>query len=236
MAFNPQRDLQQISRDIRHIGWSRIPINIERCCLIIINKNAYHNNAAYYSAIKIAKLAKWANCEVYFIDDPLIPEFVDAVKHFTTQTLNFLMIYCAGNPISHDTMDDPALLKYPSGTVGPDLFYSFINEKEENLRIAIVMDGINRPEPWDPELQDLDRTGVLVMAPYPDPAQAHLQQHDLKNQNLFIQALITQIKSKPTITGQELQRAIEKEIVGFGQKVFCGSTPTAYKTDLAFIV
>ncbi|OHT14423.1 hypothetical protein TRFO_15203 [Tritrichomonas foetus] len=236
MSFNPHRELQALARDVRLIGWSRIPINIERACLIIINKNAYHTNASYNSAIRIAKLMKWANCEVYFITDPSVPEFVDALRHFATQTLNFLYIYYAGNPISQDTMDDPPILKVSEGTVGPDLFYSVINEKPTDLRIVICFDGVNNPTPWDPADQDLDEPGVLFIAPYPDPKQAHLQQNDLKNECLFIQELYTNIKSKPTITGETLRANIEKEILEFGQRVFCSSTPQEYQTDIALII
>ena len=236
MSFNPERDLKALGRDIRNIGWSRIPINIERACLIIINKDAYHNNASFNSAIRIAKLAKWANCEVYFISDPSVPEFVDSLRHFCTQTLNFLLIYYSGNPISQDTMDDPPVLKVFEGTVGPDLFYSTVNEKRSDLRIAIIMDGINNPTPWDPADQELDEPGVLYMAPYPDPNQAHLQQNDLKNQNLFIQEFYSALKAKPSLTGQALKTSVEKEIIEFGQKVFCSSHPAEYKTDLGLII
>ena len=236
MSFNPLRELQAMSRDIRNIGWARIPINIERACVIFINKDAYHNNAAVNSAIRIAKLMKWANCEIYFIADPSVDEFVKSLDHFCQQTLNFLYIYYAGNPISQDTVDDPPVLQINNGTIGPDLFYSSINSKQSRLKIVISMDGINKPMPWDPAEQDLDEENVFLIAPYPDPNQAHLQQTDLKNQIIFIQELYSNIKAKPMITGQELKTNIEKELIEFGQKVFASSHPVAKLSEVPLVV
>jgi hypothetical protein len=236
MSCNPLRDLQTFARDIRQIGWSRIPINIERACMIFVNVHAFHSNASMVSAIRVAKLAKWANCECYFICDPTVPEFVDAVRHFSTQTLNFLMFYYAGNVISQEGLGGSASLSVLNGTVGPDLIYATISEKQTDLRIIWMMDGTNNPESWDPLEHDLGEPGVLFMAPYPDDRQAHLQQMDLKNECIFIQEVFTALKSKPTLTAQDLAAKVGVELKKFGQLVFCSAYPDQFKTDLALII
>ena len=236
MSSNPHRDLQALARDIRQIGWARIPINIERACMIFLNVNAYHTNASYVSAIRVAKLARWANCEVYFITDPSVPEFVDAVRHFATQTLKFCMFYYAGYVISQDVENPTPAIKLVNGTVGPDLVYQTLNEKTTDLRLVWMMDGCYNPEAWDPAEQDLDEPGVLFIAPYPDEKQVHLQQVDLKNESIFVQEVYTALKSKPMLTGAQVEAKVDVELKHFGQRVYCSSHPEQFKTDLAMIV
>ena len=236
MSCNPLRDLQQLARDVRLIGWARIPINIERACMIFLNTNAYGNNASYFSAIRIAKLARWANCEVYFLSNPSVPEFKDALEHFATQTLNFCLFYLAGNPISQDVEVPRPDFILPGGKVGPDVVYEFLNQKQTMLNVVWMMDGCNKPEDWDPKAHNLSEPGVLYLTAYPDERQAHLQQMDLKDESIFIQAVYTALKGKPTMTAAELQRTVDKEIHEFGQKVYCSSDPDEFKTDIAMIV
>lgn len=236
MSSNPLRDLQGLARDIRKIGWSRIPINIERACLLILDVNAYQTNAPYLAAIRFAKLARWASCEVYFICEPSVSEFVDALHHFSTQTLNLLTIFYAGNPISQEFLDKDPALKCVNGTVGPSLVYQTLNDKQDDLRIIFMMDGVNDPIAWDPEDQELDAPGIMFMAPYPDSKQAHLQQFDLKNESLFLQELYTALKANPRLTGGEVATIVQKEIVEFGQKVFVSSHPIEFMQDLALIL
>ena len=236
MSCNPLRDLQQLARDVRMIGWARIPINIERACMIFLNTNAYGNNASYFSAIRIAKLARWANCEVYFISNPSVPEFQDALEHFATQTLNFCLFYLAGNPISQDIEVPMPEYKLPGGNISPESVYEVLNQKQPDVRIVWMMDGCNKPEAWDPKAHHLSEPGVLYITAYPDDRQAHLQQFDLKDESIFIQAVYTALKGKPTIKAAELVRTVDKEIHEFGQKVYCSSDPDEFRTELAMIV
>jgi hypothetical protein len=115
------------------------------------------------------KLARWANCEVYFICDPSVPEFVDAICRFSTQTIKFLLFYHAGNVILQDKIDVSSVLSMSGGTVGPSLVYQTIDQKQTNLRLVWAMDGVHNPTAWDPEDHDLDQPGVLFIAPYVDP-------------------------------------------------------------------
>jgi hypothetical protein len=235
MGSNPLRDLAQLARDIRKIGWSRIPINIERSCVLFLNVNAYQTNAPFVSAIRVAKLARWANCEVYFICEPSVPEFVDAIRHFSSQTIKLCLFYYAGNPISQDKVEGSSALTVHLGTVGPSLVYQTIDQKQTNLRLIWTMDGVNNPKAWDPREHDLDQPGVLFIAPYPDPEQAHLQQFDLRNESLYIQELYTALKSNPFLTAGAIVKKIEPALVKFGQKVFCAAVPDEFVTDVALI-
>jgi hypothetical protein len=236
MSSNPLRDLATLARDIRLIGWSRIPINIQRACVLFLDVNAYQNNAPYLSAIRLAKLARWANCEVYFICEPSVPEFVDAVRHFATQTLSLLIFYYAGNVLTYENLDGKHSIHVNNGVVGPDLIYQTLDQKQTNLRIIWVMDGVIKPELWDPADQDLDQPGIMFIAPYMDAAQAHLQQTDLKNESIFIQEIYTALKATPSLTAEKLVAKIEPELKRFGQKVFCSSHPPEFKTQLALIL
>jgi hypothetical protein len=203
--------------------------------VLFLNVSAYHTNAPFLSSIRIAKLARWANCEVYFICNPSVPEFVDAVRHFSTQTLKFVLFYYAGNVISQDKIDASSALSVSGGTVGPSLVYQTIDQKQTNLRLVWAMDGVHNPKAWDPADHDLDQPGVLFIAPYADPQQAHLQQVDLKNESIFVQEMYTALRGNSLLTAQQVVTKIEPELIKFGQRVFCNAVPEEFKTMLAMI-
>ena len=236
MSSNPHRDLASIARDVRLTGLERIPINIERSCMIFVKPNAYHTNASYFSAIRVAKLARWAKCEVYFMTDPTIQEFTNTVHHFATQSLNFCLFYVAGNPITQDVEDPSPVISFPAGTVGPDLVYTMLNEKRSNSRIVWMMDGCQVPEAWDPLEQELDEAGILFIAPFPDDSQAHLEQLDLKGESIFVKEVCSALKAAPKLTAEKVEEEVEPGLVEFGQKVFCASYPEEFKTHVPMIV
>jgi hypothetical protein len=204
--------------------------------MIFLDVNAYQTNAPFVSAIRLAKLARWANCEVYFICEPSVPEFVDAVRHFSTQTISLLIFYYAGRTLSYENLDGSPSLNVNQGTVGPDLIYQTIDQKPTNLRIIWTMDGVIKPAAWDPAEQDLDQPGVLFIAPYADPAQAKVQQNDLKNESIFVQEVYTALKGTPSMTADKLVAKIEGELRRFGLKVFCSSHPKEFKSEIPLIL
>lgn len=228
-SSNPLRDLASLARDIRLIGQPRIPVNIERSCLIFVDKNAFRASAALFSAIRVAKFAKWANCEVYYYTDATVDEAKEAIQHFSANVMELSIIYFAGNPISQDVMDDKSVVRMLNGTIGPDLIYSLIDGKPEDLQLILLLDGINNPDNWNPLKHGLKQPHVTVIAPYPDPRQAHLQQQDLQNETLFIHEFWSAIKSKPDITAADIAKTVQKEIVDYGQKVYVESFPESDK-------
>ena len=236
MSSNPLRDLAAAARDIRAIGMRRVPINIERACVIFVNQYAYHNTASIQSAIKIAKFAKWANCEVYYSIDPNVQEVVEILTHFSTMVTNFTFFYFSGNPISQEMIESKAAIKTTNGTVGPNLIYSTLDQKNPELQIVLCIDGINRPGPWNPLEQDLQQPHVTILAPYPDPDQAHLQQLDLKNDTIFINEFWTAIKTQPAATLDTIVRQISPELKLFGQKVYACSSPESDRDDRPLIL
>ena len=236
MSANPLRDLAAAARDIRQIGMRRVPINIERACVIFVNQYAYHNTASIQSAIKIAKFAHWANCEVYYSIDPNVSEVVEILTHFSTNVTKFTFFYFSGNPISQETIESKAAIKVSNGSVGPNLIYSTLDQKDPELQIVLCIDGINRPRPWNPQEQELTQPHISILAPYPDPEQAHLQQLDLKNDTIFINEFWTAIKTQPAATLDEIVKQISPELNLFGQKVFACSDPDSDKTDRPLIL
>ncbi|EAY14716.1 hypothetical protein TVAG_038220 [Trichomonas vaginalis G3] len=225
MSTNPLRDLAAVARDIRTVGIGSIPINIERACLIMINQYAYHNTASIQSAIRVAKFARWATCEVYYLVDPNVNEATEALTHFSTSVRKFSFIYFSGNPISQDTIDAKAVIKCSNGTIGPNLIYSTIDQKPGDLKLVICVDGINNPELWDPKDQDLTMEHVAFFAPYPDPEQAHLQQLDLQNETIFINEFWNAIKTAPSSTLKDIYNHIAPELNVFGQKILASTYP-----------
>ena len=236
MSTNPLRDLASAARDIRSIGMRRVPINIERACVIFVNQYAYHSTASILSAIRIAKFAKWANMEVYYMVDPSVSEVEEVLTHFTTMVSKLSFIYFSGNPISQETMDGKAAIKVSNGTIGPNLIFSTIDQKDENLQLILCIDGINRPEAWNPLDQDLETPHTTIIAPYPDPNQAHLQQLDLKNETIFITEFWNAIKGSPSATLKDIRDKVAPELELFGQKLFAQSFPETDVTERSLIL
>ena len=236
MSANPLRDLASAARDIRAIGMRRVPINIERACVIFVNQYAYHTTASIQSAIKIAKFAKWANCEVYYMIDPNIQEVGEVLQHFSTMVTKLTFFYFSGNPISQETIEGKACIKVSNGVIGPNYIYEVIDQKDENLNVVLCIDGVNRPGPWNPIEQELQNPHVAFFAPYPDPKQAHLQQLDLKNDTIFINEFWTAIKTQPSATLDTIARQISPELNLFGQNISAVTFPESDLTDKPFIL
>ncbi|KAH0787541.1 Clan CD, family C14, metacaspase-like cysteine peptidase [Histomonas meleagridis] len=215
---------------------ARLPINIERVCLVFCNTNAFPSNASLISSIRIAKLGRWVNSEVFFIENPDVREFGDVLCHFSSYTTKELFIYFAGNPISQDYTGDKSILKLRDGSISPDSFYSSINDKPNDLKIIIAFDGTNDPEKWNPENYALTEPGVIFIAPYPDLSKAHLQQFDLKNESIFVYEMYLKLKSDPYTTGQDIQTHLQKILLKFGQKVSCTSHPPELKNSAILVI
>jgi hypothetical protein len=236
MATNAFRELASISRDIRKVGWNNLPTGVERAGLIIINTRAHRNQEASKAALKMGKFAKYMETELYYLLDPTVDEFIDLLRHFVTEVSEFLFIFTGAVRISQNFIDDPPLIKLNGGTVDPALVFDLLNCKQEDSRVVFALDGVNRIKEWDPVANGVDRPGITFVAPYPDPAQASLDQFDSTQESLFALELSKIVKCDPEITGRDLVTAMNKELRPFGMKLYLASYPAAVATELAFVV
>jgi hypothetical protein len=173
--------------------------------------------------------------EVYYILDPTVDEFIDLLRHFVTETSEFLFIFACATRIGQSLVDNPPEIKVKGGSVDPALLFELLNCKQTDSRIVFASDGVNNTKDWDPANNGVDRPGVSFVAPYPDPQQSSLSQFDSKQESLFALELAKIIKCNPQINGKDLVVAVNKELLPFGMRLFLAAFPTAIATELSFV-
>ncbi|KAK8858176.1 hypothetical protein M9Y10_013277 [Tritrichomonas musculus] len=233
---NALRELASVARDIRKIGWNKLPTGVEHAGLIIANTHTHLNQRSPKQAAKMAKFAKYMELEVYYILDPTVDEFIDVLRHFITEVTEFLFIFCGATKISQELVDDPPLIQLSKGTADPELVFDLLNSKVPASRICLLLDGVNDPSHWDPKKNGVTRDGVLIMAPYPDPSQASLDQFDSRQESLFAVEVNKVFKTDPEMTGRELANLVSSELQPFGMKVFVASYPPEFANELNFAI
>lgn len=236
MTANAFRELAAISHDLRKLGWNKLPTDIERAGIIICNTKTHGNLQSPKSCAKMGRLCKYMELETYYIADPTVDEFIDIMRHFVTEVTEYLFVFTSATKIHQNLIDEPSIIPLKGGSVDPDLLFDLMNSKLEESRIVFVMDGVNNPGDWDPEKNGATRDGVLIFAPYPDPAQADLEQFNSSQENLMVLEMNKDIKVNPEITGAELAAQMSKGLSVFGQKVYVASYPRAFATELGFCV
>lgn len=236
MASTPLSELAAIARDVRKVGWNKLPTGLERVSLIIVNTRAHRDQQPSRTALRFGKLAKYMETEVLYLLDPTVDEFIDLLRHFLTDVSEFLFIATVACKIGQDLVDERPLIKLKGGSVAPDLLFDLLNCKMHESRVCFALDGVNNTSAWTPSEHGVDRDGVLFIAPYPDPAQASLDQFDSTQESLFAMEMAKIIKLEPTITGKNLQLELTKELQPFGMRVFVSAYPPEMASELSFAV
>ena len=236
MASTAFRELAAFSRDIRKVGWNNLPTGLDRASLVIVNTKAHLNQQPAKSAVRFGKLAKYMETEVFYLTDPTVDEFIDLLRHFLTEVREFLFIVTIACKIGQDLVDEKSQIRLNGGIMDPDLLFDLLNCKDPDSRVCFVLDGINNTKDWVPNEHGVDRDGVMFIAPYPDPAQASLEQFDSKQDPFFGLEMAKIIKSEPNITGKALASAMTRELQPFGMRVFVSAYPPEMASDLPFAV
>jgi hypothetical protein len=234
MATSAFRDLAAIARDVRNIGWNKLPTNLERASIVIVNTKAHLNQQPSKTALRFGKLGKYADSEVFYLIDPTVDEFIDVIRHFITEVTEFLFLFLCATKISHRLVDDRPEIKLKNGSVDPDLLFDLLNCKQQGSRVCCISDGVNRTQDWVPEKYGVDRPGIMFVAPYPDPGQAKLDQFDSQQESVFALEIDKVLKSDPEINAKNLAKKVDVELKPFGQKVFVASYPEDITTELSF--
>lgn len=235
-AGNALRELASVGRDIRKIGWNKLPTNVEHAGLVICNTHAHLNQRAPKQAAKMAKFAKYMELEVYYLLDPTVDEFIDVMRHFVTEVSDFLFIFLGATKISQLLVDESPDIKLEGGSADPELIFDLLNSKVPSSRICFLLDGVNNPSNWDPKKNGVTRDGVLVMAPYPDPSQASTEQFDSRQESLFAIEINKVFKTDPEMTGKELASLVSTELKPFGMRVYVASYPPEFASELNFAI
>jgi hypothetical protein len=184
----------------------------------------------------MGKLAKYMETDLYYLLDPTVDEFIDLLRHFVTDVSEFLFIFTGAVRISQDFIDNASEIKLNGGSVDPGLLFDLLNGKQENSRIVFALDGVNRTKDWEAIANGVDRPGITFIAPYPDPAQASLDQFDSTQESLFALELSKIVKGDPEITGKALVTAMNKELLPFGMKLYLVSYPASMASELSFVI
>jgi len=236
MASNPLREIASISRDIRKIGWEKLPRQIPRACLIFCNIRAHRNSESPKESLKIAKLAKYLNCEIFLIVDATLEEFIDAMRHFITEVTEFLLIFTAANRIITGKKTETPSIQFKDDSVDPELMYDLINCKNPASRVFLLMDAIDHPSHWDLSKFPMNRNGIYVMSAYPDSSQKETIQFDSAMNGVFSVALSKSIKANPDGTLASISKEVDKDLTPFGQKTYVSSHPSNLAESSQFLI
>lgn len=234
--MNPLRELAANGHDLRKLGWNKLPSGHERVGLLFMNTQTHMNEESAKTCAKIAKLMKYMQMEVFFVSDPTVDEFINAMRHFITDVSEYLFCFYCGTKIHQSLANQPSVLKMRDGDIDPELLYDLMNSKIPESKVAFLMDGITSPEKWDPSKNNVNREGVIVIAPYADPSQNDTQQFDSTMNGFFAVELSKIIKSDPEMTGESLTAALNQELSIVGMKVYCASYPAEFKSELSFAI
>jgi hypothetical protein len=201
---------------------------------VVVNTKAHLNQQPGKTALRMGKFGKYMDSEVFYLIDPTVDEFIDLIRHFVTEVTEFLFVFVCATKISHRLVDEPPEIKLKNGSVDPDLLFDLLNCKQQSSRVCCISDGVNRIADWIPEEHGVDRPGITFVAPYPDPAQARLDQFDSQQESVFALEIDKVLKSDPEINAKKLAAKVDVELKPFGQKMFVASYPEAISTELSF--
>ncbi|KAH0793023.1 hypothetical protein GPJ56_003074 [Histomonas meleagridis] len=233
---NPLVNLAAIGHDLRKFSLSKLPTSLERVALIFINMKTHKGQQSPKAALKMGKLAHYMELKIYYIIDPTTDEFIDIMQHFVTRVSEYLFIFSVATVIDQKFNNQPAQIQMKDGYADSQLIGDLFNSKDPESRICFLMDGVNNPNEWTPSKLGLKRSGVLIMAPYPDPAKKSVQQFDSTAESLFALEVDKIYKEGPEMTGANLAKAVSEELKPFGMKVFVESYPPEFATELSFSI
>ena len=225
MTSNPLREISSISHDIRLIGFKKLPRKISRACLIFCNFKAHKNSESPKESLKIAKIAKYLECEVYFITDATVEEFIDAMTHFLIETTEFLFIFMAVTDITKPLINKSELIQLKNDNIEPELIFDLFNSKNTNNKIFFLLDAIYNPINWNLNNYNFKKNNIYLMAPYPESNNKEIIQFDRSMNGIFSLTLSKIIKSNPESSIEIISKLIENEISNFGQKIYYNTFP-----------
>ena len=85
------------------------------------------------------------------------------------------------------------------------------------------MDGINKPEDWNPEKNGCNKEGIYVCAPYAVSDDA--TQFDTQQESFFASQLKKVVKAYPDESLENISAVLDEQINPFGLKTFVASYP-----------
>lgn len=226
------REIAVISHDIRKITLKKIPKSMPRATVLFLNTKVHSNSESHKEVLKFAKISKYADCEVFFMVNATVDEFINVMRIFVTDVVEFLSVFAVCNRISLDLASKPPGLQFEDGVVDPALLFDILNCKAEENKILFSMDAINKPSDWIPSQHGAERSGVFLLAPYADPSSTDPTQFDRNTDAFFPHELSKVIKNDPTATLEQIATELENVICQFGLKVFAASYPeNLYATE-----
>lgn len=228
MASNPLRQLASMSRDIRAIGISKLPRNLQRACIIFYNRKSQLGERSAKTCLKIGKAAKYMQLDVFVLQDGTEDEFIETLRHFVSTTSEILLAFACGQNITQGQGTDGIPLS--GGVADPDLVYDIFSLKPTESKVCFLTDAIFTKEAWDKEAPH----GVLFMAPYPDRDASVVSQFDASEESFFAVLFNNFIKTNPDATPDDIATALEERLSSFGQKVFLKTFPPQFATEISF--
>ena len=217
------RELAAISHDIRKLGWKKLPRNIQRAAVIFSHGKSHLNLESSKTCLRFGKIAKYMLCEVFYILDANVDEFIDVMRHFVTETTEILLCFTVANKVDANSSSQPPAIPFVGSSVDPELLFDVANSKKVSSKMFFFMDGINKPEDWDPKKNGCTKSNVYVIAPY--AASPDAIQFDSQQESFFGSQFHKVIKSIPDAPLTEVAKVLDEQVEPFALKTFVASYP-----------
>ena len=217
------RELAAMSHDIRKLGWKKLPRGVQRAAIIFSYGKSHLNLECSKTALRYGKIAKYMLCEVFYILDATVDEFIDVMRHFVTETSEILLTFTIANKIDANSSSQPPAIPFVGSSVDPELLYDMLNSKRLDLKLFFIMDGINKPEDWDPKKNGASKSNIYVIAPY--AASADAIQFDSQQESLFGSQFHKVIKAFPDGALSEIAKVVDEQVEPFALKTYVASYP-----------
>ena len=218
------RELAAISHDLRLLGWNKLPRDIPRAAVIFSYGKSHLNLECSKTALRFGKIAKYMLCEVYYILDATVDEYIDIMRHFVTETTEILIQFTIANKLDANSTSRPAEIPFKDSSVDPGLLFDIGNSKKISSKLFFFLDGINKPEDWDPKKNGCTKSNVYIIAPY--AASPDVSQFDSQQESLFASQFHKVIKSLPDAPLTEVAQIFEEQVEPFSIKLFIASYPS----------
>lgn len=236
---DPVRKLKTVGHDLSAISITRLPATFEKVCYICVNTyRSYRLNLGtgpVNDAYSIAKCVKKYGYEVYFLHNPHSRNFLKYLDEFFSRTTGHLVFFYVGHGTSVRDLDgdeddgyDEALVFDDGNIIDDVLVEHLIAKKNPENKMTLITDACHSGSVWDIQGGNvLGRqlpSNVISLSAASDSQTAKQTVIERLDQGVFTYNMTKVIKSKPSITPNQLQTEMRKVLRQYGQTFTVGST------------
>lgn len=244
VEFDPIRRLKEIARDLDQIPVQKIPDEMGKICLFVINTyKSYRINLGigpFHDAFMLARVIKAHGYQIFYLHNPHCSHFLQYLDLFLQRTTQHLIFSYVGHgtgviDLNGDEADgmDEALVFDDGNIIDDDLIEHLVHNKSPYSRLTLLTDAAYKDTIWD--MKDLSASGkpvppnvVSLSAETVIPDNSFSMEQAMRHeQGAFQQGLSRVLKGNPDATPNDIGYLIENALREEGQRYTAGaSTPS----------